>query len=99
VAGQPRGSDYLSLAGPGFRDFTRIAASEPKMWRDILMANRTELLAQSQLFRDALATFEQAIATGDADLLQTLIALASDTRARWRSGAAAPSSLPPDVQH
>jgi hypothetical protein len=42
------GKDFLSLAGPGFRDFTRIAASDPKMWRDILLANREELLASSR---------------------------------------------------
>ncbi|HQC99771.1 MAG TPA: prephenate dehydrogenase/arogenate dehydrogenase family protein, partial [Aquabacterium sp.] len=39
IAGQPAGRDYLSLAGPGFRDFTRIAASDPSVWRDILLAN------------------------------------------------------------
>ncbi|MFN5941213.1 MAG: prephenate dehydrogenase, partial [Polaromonas sp.] len=47
ISGQSHGADYLSLAGPGFRDFTRIAASDPKVWRDILLANREELLAQS----------------------------------------------------
>ncbi|MDQ2734342.1 MAG: prephenate dehydrogenase/arogenate dehydrogenase family protein, partial [Pseudomonadota bacterium] len=40
VSRQPAGRDYLSLGGPGFRDFTRIAASNPEVWRDILMANR-----------------------------------------------------------
>src|SRR6218665_1696692 len=54
VASQPAGRDYLSLAGPGFRDFTRIAASEPTVWRDILMANAAELLVQSQRFRPTL---------------------------------------------
>ena len=44
VARQPAGRDYLSLGGPGFRDFTRIAASNPAVWRDILMANREEIL-------------------------------------------------------
>ena len=48
IAAQPSGEDFLALAGPGFRDFTRIAASEPKMWRDILLANRHELLEQAQ---------------------------------------------------
>ncbi|HQX61780.1 MAG TPA: prephenate dehydrogenase/arogenate dehydrogenase family protein, partial [Burkholderiaceae bacterium] len=38
ISGQPQGKDYLSLAGPGFRDFTRIAASDPKVWRDILIS-------------------------------------------------------------
>jgi prephenate dehydrogenase len=51
VARQPAGNDYLSLAGPGFRDFTRIAASDPGVWRDILVANREEILKQSLRFR------------------------------------------------
>jgi prephenate dehydrogenase len=52
IRGQPHGKDFLSLAGPGFRDFTRIAASDPKVWRDILLANREELLTQSRIFQD-----------------------------------------------
>ena len=43
-----------SLGGPGFRDFTRIAASNPAVWRDILMANREEILKQTQRFRHTL---------------------------------------------
>ena len=62
ITGQSNGDDFLSLAGPGFRDFTRIAAGDPKMWRDILLSNREELLAQSRLFQQALHNFEQAIA-------------------------------------
>jgi hypothetical protein len=46
VARQPAGRDFLSLAGPGFRDFTRIAASDPGVWRDILVSNREEILKQ-----------------------------------------------------
>ena len=61
ITSQDHGKDFLSLAGPGFRDFTRIAASEPKMWRDILLANRQELLAQSKLFQRALQAMEQMI--------------------------------------
>jgi prephenate dehydrogenase len=45
-------SDFLSLAGPGFRDFTRIAAADPvTLWRDIMMSNREELLNQSKMFQ------------------------------------------------
>lgn len=81
---QPHGKDYMALAGPGFRDFTRIAASEPHMWRDILMANREELLAQSRLFQQSLQSLEALIASGDGDALESRIKQASQTRANWR---------------
>ena len=84
ISGQAQGADFLSLAGPGFRDFTRIAASDPKMWRDILVANREELLAQSKLFQQNLQALEKLIASSDGDALERLIEQASDTRANWR---------------
>lgn len=84
VYSQDKGSDYMSMAGPGFRDFTRIAASDPKMWRDIMLANKTELLAQSEAFRAALAAMESMIASGNGDALEGLIALASQVRGKWR---------------
>lgn len=86
IAGQPRGQDYLGLAGPGFRDFTRIAASDPKMWRDILLANRQELLDQSRLFQNALQALEAMISSGNADALEGFIGQASNLRAAWRMG-------------
>ncbi|MFM9901637.1 MAG: prephenate dehydrogenase [Polaromonas sp.] len=84
ISGQTLGKQYLSLAGPGFRDFTRIAASDPQMWRDILIANREELLAQSQIFQDTLKSFEKLIAAGNGDALETMIEKASETRSTWR---------------
>ena len=83
IAGQEDADTYLSLAGPGFRDFTRIAASDPKVWRDILSTNKDELLAQSGRFRDALQAMEQAIATNQLDTLTDLIAQASQARQAW----------------
>ena len=83
IAGQPQGKDYLSLAGPGFRDFTRIAASDPTVWRDILVANREELLAQSKIFQRSLQALELVIASGNADTLEGMIGQASVTRANW----------------
>jgi prephenate dehydrogenase len=83
ITGQPEGQDYLSLAGPGFRDFTRIAASDPKVWRDILIANREELLAQSQTFQRNLQALEVMISSGNAQALEGLIEQASMTRAHW----------------
>ncbi|BFO55291.1 prephenate dehydrogenase [Acidovorax sacchari] len=87
INAQSEGDVFLSLAGPGFRDFTRIAASDPKIWRDILLANRTELLAQSRHFAQALQQLEQAMQQGDGQALEDLITLASETRAHWRMGA------------
>ena len=84
ISGQAHGKDYLSLAGPGFRDFTRIAASDPTMWRDILMANREELLAQSKIFQQTLQDLEHLISSGSGEALENLIEKASDTRANWR---------------
>lgn len=86
VARQPSGRDFLSLAGPGFRDFTRIAASDPAVWRDILMANRQDLLAQSQRFRNVLDQLEQAIRGGNAQELEAMIRQASEGRAQWQLG-------------
>jgi prephenate dehydrogenase len=83
ISGQPQGQDYLSLAGPGFRDFSRIAASDPKVWRDILISNREELLAQSQVFQRNLQALEVMISSGNAQALESLIEQASLTRANW----------------
>ena len=84
ITNQENGKDFLALAGPGFRDFTRIAASDPQMWRDIMIANREELLAQSKIFQQSLQSLEQLITSGSGDALETLIEQASDTRAKWR---------------
>ena len=80
---QDQGAQFLSLAGPGFRDFTRIAASDPAVWRDILHANRDQLLVQSEHLREALQAFEAALAQGDSATLQALITAASQSRAAW----------------
>ncbi len=87
VAQQPAGRDFLSLAGPGFRDFTRIAASDPEMWRDILTANREEVLKQSQRFRHALDALEVVIRSGNTEALEGLIRGAAEGRAGWQMGA------------
>jgi prephenate dehydrogenase len=83
VSGQPQGKDYLSLAGPGFRDFTRIAAADPKVWRDIMLSNAEELLKQSTIFKRNLQALELMISSGNADALEGLIEQASLTRANW----------------
>lgn len=83
ISGQPQGQDYLTLAGPGFRDFTRIAASDPKVWRDIFASNREELLAQSKIFQRNLQALELIISSGNTEALEGLLEQASSTRANW----------------
>ena len=90
VVNQPAGKDFLSLAGPGFRDFTRIAASSPEMWRDVLVANREEVLKQSQRFRHALDAIEHVLREGNADALEDLIRSPSEGRAAWQMSAPKP---------
>ena len=87
VANQPAGRDFLSLAGPGFRDFTRIAASDPAVWRDILMANREEILRQSLRFRHTLDAIEHVMRGGNAEALEDLIRKASEARGNWQTNA------------
>ncbi len=87
VVNQPAGRDFLSLAGPGFRDFTRIAASNPQIWRDILVANREEVLKQSQRFRNALDALEHVMRSGNADALEDLIRGPAEGRSQWQMGA------------
>jgi prephenate dehydrogenase len=92
VAKQPAGKDFLSLAGPGFRDFTRIAASDPTVWRDILTSNREELLKQSMRFRHTLDAMEHVIKSGNVEALEDLIRSASDARAGWQMNASKPAT-------
>jgi len=72
LAGQQSGTDIFRFAAGGFRDFTRIASSDPKMWHDIALANRDALLSSIDLFATDLARVRKAIAVQDsAALLQT----------------------------
>lgn len=75
----------LDLAGAGFRDFTRIAASSPEMWRDIVLANREALLADLDAYSAVVAELRSSIAVGDAAAIQSLFAKASRTRLAWKS--------------
>ena len=83
LTAQAQGRTFLQMAGPGFRDFSRIAASDPAVWRDILSANQVEVLAQMAHFRQALDAFEAAMQQGDTAALQHLIQQASDVRSAW----------------
>jgi prephenate dehydrogenase len=87
VVKQPAGLDFLALAGPGFRDFTRIAAGDPAVWRDILVSNREEILKQSLRFRHTLDALEHVIRSGNIEALEDLLRQSSDARANWQMSA------------
>lgn len=83
VMRQPSGREYMDLAGSGFRDFTRIAGGDPSIWRDILLANREEVLHQAQRFRMSLDRLETLLRTQDAPALEALLKPISATRNAW----------------
>ena len=74
----------FDLAGAGFRDFTRIAASSPEMWRDIALANREALLGELDAYLDVVAGLREAIDAGDGEALEALFDKASRTRQAWK---------------
>jgi len=73
----------LSFAASGFRDFTRIAASSPEMWRDICLANREALLKELQIYIAELNRMSEALAAGDAAQLEQTFRAARELRAGW----------------
>jgi cyclohexadieny/prephenate dehydrogenase len=62
-------SEVIKYSAGGFRDFTRIAASDPTMWRDVFLNNRDAVLVMLQRFLDDLGTLREAITDGDGDAL------------------------------
>jgi len=80
IASSPRADECLSLAGAGFHDFTRIAASSPRMWRDICIANQAAVSAELRGYRAQLECLQQAIDAGDGDALQAAFEAAATAR-------------------
>jgi cyclohexadieny/prephenate dehydrogenase len=62
-------SEVIAFSAGGFRDFTRIAASDPVMWRDIFLANREAVLELLQRFSEDLTGLQRAIRRGDGEAL------------------------------
>ena len=74
---------YFSFAASGFRDFTRIAASHPEMWRDICLANRVALLGELDRYRAQLDELRDALANGDGAVLEKTFDVARTARRAW----------------
>lgn len=74
---------YFTFAASGFRDFTRIAASHPEMWRDICLANREALIGELDRYSEALQEMRQALDKADGDTLARLFGVARQARRSW----------------
>jgi prephenate dehydrogenase len=75
-------TEGLSLVGNGFRDSTRIAAGSPELWKEILLANRTDLLTNLYRFRDTLNETIRVLEANDAKSLQAFLDAAKRSRDR-----------------
>ena len=78
----------FAYAASGFRDFTRIAASHPEMWRDICLANRTALLEELDRYRAQLDELRDALQRGDGASLEATFDVARTARREWAEGKA-----------
>lgn len=75
----------LKMGGTGFRDFTRIAAGSPEMWRDIFLSNREAMLHQMTEFEKELAHFKTLLESRDAERIYDWLARAADARRAWKA--------------
>lgn len=73
-------SEVIKFSAGGFRDFTRIAASDPTMWRDVFLNNRDAVLEMLGRFSEDLSALQRAIRWGDGDALFSLFSRSRDIR-------------------
>jgi prephenate dehydrogenase len=86
IVSRPDSAELLGFAAGGFRDFTRIAASSPEMWRDIALANRDALLDEIDRYGARVAVFRELLARGDGPGLLRLMTEARNARRAWVGG-------------
>jgi cyclohexadieny/prephenate dehydrogenase len=75
-------SEVIKYSAGGFRDFTRIAASDPTMWRDVFLNNKDAVLEMLGRFSEDLTALQRAIRWGDGDALFELFSHTRDIRSR-----------------
>ena len=76
-------NELLKFAASGFKDFTRIAASSPEMWKDITLANKKFILEDIQLFENQIKLLKEAIEQENTKKILALFENASKTRNEW----------------
>ncbi|HXZ49181.1 MAG TPA: prephenate dehydrogenase/arogenate dehydrogenase family protein [Usitatibacter sp.] len=92
IASREDATELLGFAAGGFRDFTRIAASSPEMWRDIALQNRAALLEELDRYGARLAVFRELVALGDGPGIERLMTEARTARHAWGAGHRRPAS-------
>ncbi len=83
LASRTNAQQLFDFAASGFRDFTRIAGSNPEMWRDISLANRDALLHEIHAYQNALSKLQENLKNQDAASVQSLFERASQARNNW----------------
>ena len=83
---RPNAKALFSFAASGFRDFTRIAGSNPEMWRDIALNNRAALLGELSAFETRISELKKALDAGDGPAMEGMMARAKSARDRWMAG-------------
>ena len=86
IAARENAPELLAFAAGGFRDFTRIAASSPEMWRDVALQNRAALVVEIDRYQAQLAVFRELIERGDGPGLERLMSEARAARHAWAAG-------------
>ena len=86
LAGLDEHEEVFANAAGGFRDFTRIASSDPVMWRDICLANREAIVEMLDRYAQALAAVRAAVAAADGAALERLFARAKAARDAHAAG-------------
>ncbi|MEX3547732.1 MAG: prephenate dehydrogenase/arogenate dehydrogenase family protein [Burkholderia sp.] len=94
ILGEADADLKFSFAAGGFRDFTRIAASSPEMWRDVCIANRSALLDELDAYTSVLARLREAIEAGDGTALEAVFARSRAARTTWQERGGKPTSGP-----
>ncbi|CAH2898265.1 MAG: Cyclohexadienyl dehydrogenase (EC (EC [uncultured Paraburkholderia sp.] len=84
ILNSPDAALKFSFAAGGFRDFTRIAASSPEMWRDVCVANRVALLDELDAYTAVLARLRAAIEAADGAALGAVFARSRVARTEWQ---------------
>ncbi len=94
ILNSPDAALKFSFAAGGFRDFTRIAASSPEMWRDICVANRAALLDELDGYTAVLAQLRAAVEAADGAALEAVFARSREARTEWQERRATVTAAP-----